>query len=380
MATEGEKKTSFFDTWSEAQRSWMQLWADAFSGSPKATKGADGKKEWTEPWRTPVDIYNRWLNISKEMFGEYWERAPGGIGQQTGERVMAGMQIYNKLYEFWASAAQLLSGARPEGKGIQETYQGFYESWLRNYNELLNSFFKVSLFEPPMWTSAASMELPQMYANNLSKFVGPWMEAMQNLPGKMAETGQKGPQGYPELYQLWLQAYEQTWGKVLRMPPLGLTRETIERSQRGTKALIDHFAAMNDFSSALQREGVKAMQKVATRLEDMYNMGQAPKTFKEFYTLWWTTNEETVYELFKTQEFSHLLSRVTNAAMDVRKRYDDIMEEYLKMLPIPTRSEMNDLYKTLYQLKKEARRNTKQLKDLAEEIRTRGTASIKEKS
>ena len=219
-----------------------------------------------------------------------------------------------------------------------------------------------------------------MYANNLSKFVGPWMEAMQNLPGKTAEAMQKGPQGYPELYRLWLQAYEQTWGKVLRMPPLGLTRETIGRSQRGTKALIDHFAAMNDFSSALQREGVKAMQKVATRLEDMYNMGQAPKTFKEFYTLWWTTNEETVYELFKTQEFSHLLSRVTDAAMDVRKRYDDIMEEYLKMLPIPTRSEMNDLYKTLYQLKKEARRNTKQLKDLAEEIRTRGTASIKEKS
>jgi hypothetical protein len=358
----------------------MQLWADAFSGFAKASKGAADKKEWTEPWRTPVDIYNRWLNISKEMFGEYWERAPWGIGQQTSVRVMAGMQIYNKLYEFWASAVQLLSGARPEGKGIQETYQGFYESWLKNYNELLNSFFKVSLFEPPMWTPAAAMELPQMYANNLSKFVGPWMEAMHNLPGKMAEAVQKGPQGYPELYRLWLQAYEQTWGRVLRMPPLGLTRETIERIQRGTKALIDHFTAMSDFSSALQREGVKAMQKVATRLEDMYNMGQAPKTFKEFYTLWWTTNEETIYELFKTEEFSHLLGRVTDATMDVRKRYDDIMEEYLKMLPIPTRSEMNDLYKTVYQLKKEVRRNTKQSKDLAEEIRTRGAASIKEKS
>jgi len=122
------------------------------------------------------------------------------------------------------------------------------------------------------------------------------------------------------------------------------------------------------------------MQKVATNLGEMFRKGQAPKTFKEFYTLWWTTNEETVHELFKNPEFSRLLGRVTDAATQVRKRYDDVMEEYLKALPVPTRSEMNDLYKTLYMLKKEVRKNTKQMKELENKLKTKKMTPEKETS
>ncbi len=121
------------------------------------------------------------------------------------------------------------------------------------------------------------------------------------------------------------------------------------------------------------------MQKVAARVGEMYK-GQASKTFKEFYTIWWTTNEETVNELFKSKEFSSLLGRVVDATMSHRKRLNDIMEEYLKTLPVPTRSEMNDLYKTLYQLKKVVRKSTRQVKELQEKIRTMETAPGKEAS
>ncbi len=380
MATEQKKGDDIFQSWFEAQRRWMQLWADTFSGPSKAPEGTEEAKQWTNAWRTPVDMYNQWLNMSKEMFGKYWERAPWGIGQQTFERTLGGAHIYNKLYEFWASAAKIFSGTRPGAKGVQETYQEFYESWLRNYNELLQSFFTVSLFEPPRWVPGRAAELPQMYANNLSKFIGPWAEVIQRLPQTMMEAWAKGPEGYADVYRLWLQAYEQTWGRVLRMPPLGLTRQTIERLQKGAKALTDHFSVMNDYQLALHKVGMEAMQKVATKLGEMYNKEQAPKTFAEFYTLWWTTNEKTVYDLFKTPEFSRLLGRVTNATMEVRKGYDDIMEEYLRALPVPTRSEMNDLYKTLYLLKKEARKSTRQVKELEEKIRIVETALGKEAS
>lgn len=380
MATEHKWGTDFFEAWSGVQTNLMRLWADTWFGFPKATEGAEGAKESTSPWGTAGDIYNQWLNMCQEMFGEYWKRTPWGIGGQTFEKTLWGAQTYTKLYEFWANAAKILSGTSPGGKGIPETYQEFCDFWLKNYNELLRGFFTFPLFEPLRGLLGSAAELPQMYADGLSKFFRPWMEAMQGLPEKSAEALKKGPQGYADVYRWWLQAYEQTWGRVLRIPPLGLARETMERVQKGNESLIEHYAAMTDYSSALYRVGTEAMQKVATKLGEMYNKGQAPKTYKEFYTLWWTTNEEAVHELFKSPEFSRLLSRVVDATMRLRKRYDDIMEEYLKALPVPTRSEMNDLYKTLYLLKKEVRKNTKQVRELEEKLRTAETALVKEES
>jgi len=379
VAIEDERRDNIFQTWLEAQRTWMRLWTDTLSGSPKAGEDDEGAQAWSSPWKTAEGIYNQWSKMSQEMFGQSWKEAPWGIGAQTFERVLSGAQVYDNLYKFWTSAARILSGAPSEGKGILKTYQEFYESWLKNYNELLKSFFTVSLFAPT-GQPGATAELPQMYADLFSRLYGPWMEAIQNLPKTAAQALKEGPQGYADVYHLWLQAYDQTWGRVLGMPPLGLTRETIEKFQRANEATIEHYTAMTDYSSVLYKVGMEAMQKVATKLGEMYRKGQAPKTFKGFYTLWWTTNEETIQELFKTPEFSRLLGRVTDTATQVRKCYDDVMEEYLKALPVPTRSEMNDLYKTLYMLKKEVRKNTKQMKELDNKLKTKKTTPEKEAS
>jgi hypothetical protein len=380
MATEHERGTDFFEKWSGVQTNLMRLWADTWFGFHKATEGAEGTKESTNPWGTTGDIYNQWLNMYREMFGEYWKRVPWGIGGQTFEKTLWGAQTYTKLYEFWANAANILSGTSPREKGIPETYQEFCDFWLKNYNELLRGFFTTPHLDLFRGLLGSAAELPQMYANILSKFFGPWIEVMQGLPEKSAEALKKGPQGYADVYRWWLQAYEQTWGRVLRMPPLGLTRETTEKLQRGTESLIEHYAAMTDYYLALYRVGTEAMQKVAIEMGEMYNKGQAPKTYKEFYTLWWTTNEDALHELFKSPEFSHLLGHVVDATMRVRKHYDDIIEEYLRALPVPTRSEMNELYKTLYLLKKEVKKNTKQVRELEEKLRTTGAAPEKEES
>lgn len=379
MATERKRESDFFEAWSGVQTNLMRSWADTWLAFSKATEGAEGAKKSAGPWGAAGDIYNQWQNMCQEMFGEYWKTAPWGIGGQRFEKTLWGAQTYTKLYEFWASAAGILSGTSPGGKGIPETYQEFCDFWLENYNEWLRGFFTLPPLEPFKGLLGSTAELPQMYTDVLSRFYGPWMEAMQGLPGKSAEAFKKGPQGYADVYRWWLEPYEQTWGRVLRVPPLGLERETIERVQKVNESLIEHYAAMTDYSSALYRVGTEAMQKVAGKLGEMHQKGQSPKTYKEFYTLWWTTNEDALHELFKSPEFSHLLGRVVEATMRLRKRYDDIMEEYLKALPVPTRSEMNDLYKTLYLLKKEVRNNTKQVKELEEKLKTAETAPGKEK-
>ncbi|MBM3303160.1 MAG: hypothetical protein FJY85_24845, partial [Deltaproteobacteria bacterium] len=188
MTTENAREADFLGAWSEAQRSWMRLWADSLSGSSRTTERGEGEKEPPSPWWRMTDrIQGEWAKMSQEMFGKYWKGAPWDIGGQTFGRALGAAQVHGKLYEFWASAARILSGTPAEGKTVQETYQEFYNSWLASYNEVLRGSFTGHFFEPLRWPLGGTAELVAMYSEAFSKFSTPWMEAMHGLPQKTAE-------------------------------------------------------------------------------------------------------------------------------------------------------------------------------------------------
>lgn len=377
MATNENWGMDAFQAWSESQKTWLRLMNTAFPGPSKATEDAEGKYDWASLWRSTGDIYNRWLNMSQEMIQQNWKGSPWGADKQTFESMLGATHIYNKLYEFWAGATRILSGEVSNKKGMKESYEEFCDSWIKNYNEFLNRFFTASGVEP-LKQMGISMDLPKMYADLLVTFIAPWMEATQGLPEKSIEALRKGPQGYADIYRSWLPAYEQSWGKILNIPPMGITRQSIERLQRLTETMIEHGNVMTDYSGILYKVGTESMHKVATKLGEMYVEGHPPKTYREFYTLWWTTNEDALYQLFKTPEFSRLIGRVIDVTMRLQQRYNGVMEEFLKALPIPTRSEMDDLYKKLYLMNKEVKNGPKRMEGLEDKLRITETTLAKQ--
>ncbi|MFM8331320.1 MAG: poly(R)-hydroxyalkanoic acid synthase subunit PhaE, partial [Candidatus Methylumidiphilus sp.] len=60
-------------------------------------------------------------------------------------------------------------------------------------------------------------------------------------------------------------------------------------------------------------------------------------------------------KLFQTEDFSRLQGELLDAGLTARTHYFKIMEMQLYDLPIALRSEMDDLYKTVYDLKKKVR-------------------------
>jgi len=376
MATDENLGMDALKAWSEYQKTWLRFMGTSFPGVPKATEDAGDKYDWTSQWRATGEVYDRWLKMSQEMIQQSWKESTWGTDRQTFEGMLGATHIYNKLYEFWTGATQILSGDSSIAKGIQKSYKEYCDAWIKNSNDFFNTFFMASGVEP-MKRMGVGMDLPKMYADLLVSFIVPWMEATQGVPEKSIEALRKGPQGYADIYRSWLPAYEQTWGKILKIPPMGVKRQSIERLQRLIETMIEHGKVLTEYSGTIYRVSEESMQKVTLKLGEMYTQGQPPKTYREFYSLWWITNEDALYQLFKTPEFSRLLGRVVDVTMRLQQRYNIVMEEFLKALPIPTRSEMDDLYKTLYLMNKEVKNSSKRMKGLDEKLRTTEETLIK---
>jgi hypothetical protein len=91
------------------------------------------------------------------------------------------------------------------------------------------------------------------------------------------------------------------------------------------------------------------------------NAGEEFKDFGEFFNLWITVNEKAYFALFQTEDYAKMQGEVLEASLNVRKHFFKLTELYLYDLPIALRSEMDDLYKTVYELKKKVKGLERQL-------------------
>ena len=54
--------------------------------------------------------------------------------------------------------------------------------------------------------------------------------------------------------------------------------------------------------------------------------------------------------------FASKLASVLSKLLDVRKKSDEFMESYYQLMNIPTKSEMNRIYREMYLMKKKLRK------------------------
>jgi hypothetical protein len=112
--------------------------------------------------------------------------------------------------------------------------------------------------------------------------------------------------------------------------------------------------------------GLRAMEKVIeTIAEKIRSNGDGISGFNEFLDLWIDVNEKTYLEVFQTEQFSKLQGEVLESSLSLRKHFFKLMELYLYDFPIALRSEMDDLYKTIYDLRKKVKGLEKQMETLS---------------
>ena len=128
---------------------------------------------------------------------------------------------------------------------------------------------------------------------------------------------------------------------------------------------LSTFATKNiEYQQLMQATGYEATQSVVKALAAKVEAGEKFENFDEFFALWIDVNETSFNKLFQTKDFSQKRNAMTDAGFKARKLYNEIIENQLVDLPIALRSEMDEVYKLIYDLRKQVKSLESQIQKL----------------
>ncbi|MDZ7761142.1 MAG: poly(R)-hydroxyalkanoic acid synthase subunit PhaE [Desulfovermiculus sp.] len=279
----------------------------------------------------------------------------------------------SSFLDFWQTWNQALSQVAPdidhEDAGGQSSSQmsGLPQSWNQlahaAYNAMLQSGMWNNFPETLQQMPVVSMNLAQVGMNEVSKLAQDWMQGAEQAAQRAAE-GQKDP------FQSFAQAHADSWKKVLNFPPLGPERF---RQQRINQLLDNGTLFVNQFSqfmNQLTQPFEKATLDLHKKIQEMAEGDDGyPETFQEYYNMWMKTLEGHFMVLFQSQEFSDLLNEVVNQYVRYQDMQNQVLQDCLKILPVPSNQDFDALAYENYQLKKRVNQLAHKVEALEEQFR-----------
>lgn len=336
--------TSYQD-WMDFQQNWFKDWqAMAKNMSPDSS--------WfTGPyttWMNMMDTYNP-FDVSKVM-------AP--FNREVFEKMQNSQKLYLGAYEQWQKFNDqvLKPGTENYKQNLEKAVDQFNKMFMNNLVPLLPKEFQGLMLD--------SQSYYNTYFNSLENFLGPWSQAYQNIAEIYMKTIFEDPMSLSDALKEWKAAYDKTFGILVKSPVVGSSREMLEQNNKAIDAMIDMLVSVSEFMTKASSVGYKYSKEAFADYVESLEKGGKTKTFKEFYDMWSKHVEDAIEAYFYTDEFSKLIARTADSAMIFKIEYDKVIEKALADLPIVTMSQVDNVYKNVYELRRELREVKKELEEL----------------
>jgi len=341
-----------------------------------------GKMASALPWLDPTSTWQKWGASMWRQPLSWWETAqktmlPGlgsfpfpTLGTQGAAPALGGPELFFQIGQWWLNIL-LEAGQRGPAALAEALSQGatepLFDLWRGQLSRLSDQAARFAI-GPLMAPGASALSpLPGMTGELFQRLVGPWNEAMDDLLSAWQRTLRGDPDAFRQFVKTWKDTYDKTHGRLLQAPMLGYSREPAERFYRSLDALVDYLANVQEFISVLERVGKLAMQRWTARLGEMTASGNIPD-HRDVYNLFIDTFEASYVEVFRSREYSRLQAQMVDAGLRFKRHLDRALEDLLAGLPVPTRSEVGELYEAFYDLRKQVKAQRRQTQELRERL------------
>lgn len=337
--TWNEQASSMMNVWTEAQKTMWDSWYGAIQNmaNPGAFAGAG--------------LFDQWQKLASQGLGN-WNETAEPAARNVSRQLVASQAAIMRFLELSTRAWNVMMPKLEAG-----------EDWQAVLNNYMEEFRKTMWNPAQMMQSAQGMtELWQAYMQNMQAFSQPWMKSFQQTPGLMGVSmAGEGAAPLIELTQLYWNAYDQTMGKVMSMPGVGFTRELEEKFAKGFAAWRKLIQAMDDYQMLIVEAWSGVYEQVLREMMDRAEQGKPVESVRDLVRLWTTAADKSFDKVFRTDTYAEAQGNFVTAFMEYRVQEQVISDELLKYSHIPTRGEVDEAHRNIYELRKEVKELKKAL-------------------
>ncbi len=293
---------------------------------------------------------------------------------QTGTQKEAFMGLFNtsemymKLFEFMMPMFK----AMQDKSFNMDAFKNFFNA--EQYKEMMDKMFQ---FNPEMFNQMKDFYLNAIKQNvNMSSEAYEQMKkSFENMPSMGSESFEKAL----EQYQSFTTKVNDYMSPMVKMMSPGKDRDQMIAMNELGDQMVKYQVRDAQFKYMLYTTGIKAMESLAKNVAKKIEAGENYSDFNQFFNEWINTNDQVFGELFSSPEYSKFQSEFTETVMLVKKGVEKQMEKMMENIPVITRSEMDDLYKSVYEMQKHIRSLEKKIESLESNTKEEKPAKITKK-
>lgn len=329
----------------------MQQWNNMFN--------MDAYKKTTDNW---TSIFNQYREILNSNWSKMQENMQNGTTQDAYKNMINATESFAKFHEMWAPMWKSIQDKtfnmdmyrqwmNPAGyKDLMDKYLGFMPESSRTYMQQMGTMMQDGMKQMGNMTAQQYQQMRGMMGNMM-----PNMDASSMFGGMMS--------GYNQWYNMMSEAAA-PFTKM--MTPNQHTKNMMEWQD-----IANRMAVYNIKNAELQymmyTQGTKAMDALAHNVMSKMQSGEEINSMMALFQEWMNLSDRTFVSLFETDEYSKLMAEVSAMQLKLKKDIETQMEQFMTGIPVATRSEMDELYKTIYDLKKQVRQLEKMMEIGGEE-------------
>lgn len=365
----------FFKNWFNQQAAYAKQMAD-FNQSIQNSFANFGKpaqdymSSFGQSNTAFTNIYNAWLNTLNASYDSLSKNMNNAFNKDVFANFFQGNQTYAKMQEFFQPMVNMMQ----KGQFNAEAFKNMFstESYANLSKQMFGNLYNESSVKEFYDNSIKQLQNFFANQNNLGKeFYAQMQNLNNNFPQLFNNTAIENLKDFQEKIQ---DVFGKTFEPLLKVAAPGKEKENAEALISLMDRVADLSIKQAELQSFLQTTTKSSIEKIAQQYaEKCSNLKELPQipTVQELYSEWVKINEQLFTELFASEEFSKVKGEALNLSMDVKKHFEKQFENVFANTPVVFKSEVEELQKTIHDLKK-------QVKDLQSKIAMGGSELFEE--
>lgn len=315
-------------------------------------------------------VVNAWADMQKRMWSDWsglLQNLPGGkespvaamkkgvdaATQSTNDaarvlmdRMTSSQASMNRVMDFFFRSMKVVAPNLEASKDWRPDLKGFADTWAKESTAML---------QRSMGMGSHLGELGNTMAKDLPSVMGPWMSFLMQAAsaGHVGEAMIGGSAGINRL--LSMEGDSGALAGLGEIPQFGASRERNARILRMVDAGVDLRKSSLAFHQAFAEALAKAVEATVDQLGKLASKGDKITAVRDLMRLWYTTADKSLLVTFNTEEFLNLQNEFTRAQQRFTLAQRAVVEDVLRKFDIPTRTEIDQAYQVIHELKKEVR-------------------------